>query len=320
MCNCHIGLYARFNDVQTARLQALAVRYGCNLDVVRDIHNDAAIAGYDVILGNPPTQLLPRAGRLKLLHLMSAGVNGYTNIDCYVNKQIILVNASGAYGLAISEWMLGMHLMLIKRLHIYRDHMRDGVWQRAGQVTSIHGSTVICVGLGDIGGSYAALAKALGAYVIGVRRTDGDTLPYVDEAYTVDRLPDVIGRGDCIAVSLPATDRTAGLISRDLIDRMKPDAILLNVGRGSVIDTDALCDALRDGRIGGAGLDVTHPEPLPPDHELWRLPNVIITPHVSGGDSLPATHDSIVDIMCRNVEDFLNGRPIAKTVSMREQY
>jgi phosphoglycerate dehydrogenase-like enzyme len=279
---------------------------------------ESRIGEYDIIFGNPPAAWMKRAVSLKLHQLNSAGADAYPR-EVYAND-VVLANASGAYGFAISEVMLGMQLTLIKNLHIYRDNQNQRLWQSAGKVTSVYGSTVLCLGVGDIGSCYARRVAALGARVIGIRRTAAALPDFLDEVYTQDELPKVVGRADMVALSLPNTDKTRHILSREIMGMMKPGACVINVGRGSAIDTEALCDMLESGRLGGAALDVTDPEPLPPEHRLWGIKNAFITPHSSGGYNLAATLDMIVDIVMENIERFMRGEKLARVVSFEERY
>jgi phosphoglycerate dehydrogenase-like enzyme len=232
----------------------------------------------------------------------------------------VLTNASGAYGLAISEYMLGVLLEMIKKLHIYRDNQLEANWSYSGQVKSIYHSTALIVGLGDIGGEFAKRLKALGAYTIGIRRKNPDKPDYLDELYFMDQLENLLPRADIVALSLPGTSLTYRVINRETLKLMKHDAVLINVGRGSAVDTDALCDALENGHLFGAALDVTDPEPLPKEHRLWKVKNAVITPHVSGGFSLQETHDRIVRISANNLEAILNGEKPANIVDLSAGY
>ncbi|MGI6707381.1 MAG: D-2-hydroxyacid dehydrogenase [Clostridia bacterium] len=273
----------------------------------------------NVIIGNPPIDMLEGSSRLEWLQLQSAGVGGYIK-EGVLPKDAILTNASGAYGLAISEYMLGVLLQLYKKLHLYRDQQAEAEWSYLGPVKSIYNSVALIVGLGDIGGEFAKRLKALGAYAIGIRRTNTQKPDYLDELYLMDKLEDLLPRADIIALSLPETPLTTGVINRRNLELMKRDAVLINVGRGTAIDTDALCDALEKERILGAALDVTDPEPLPKDHRLWRMKNVVITPHVSGGFSLAETHNRIVGISAHNLEAFLKGEPMENVVDFSAGY
>ena len=274
----------------------------------------------EIIVGLFPPERLKEAKYLRLLQLSFAGADRYV-VPGVLPEQVTLTNATGAYGLAISEHMVAVTLALSKKLHLYRDNMHERRWLDRGNVSSIYGSVVLTVGLGDIGGEFAKLMKGFGVYNIGVRRSRTDAKPeYVDELVGVDRLDEMLPRADIIALAMPGGPATAGIISRERIAMMKPTAFLINVGRGSAVDTEALCDALRSRRLAGAALDVTDPEPLPPDHRLWRMENALITPHVSGYYHHPATFGKIVDICIENISNYLCGKPLRNVVDPQTGY
>lgn len=271
----------------------------------------------DVIIGNLKPSLLKESKRLRLMQLNSAGTDGYIGA---LPEGAALTNASGAYGLAISEHMLGMMLMLLKHLHQYRDNQKHNLWKDMGNVSSVEGTRVLVVGLGDIGGDFARKAHALGAYTIGIRRTLSDKPDYLDELHQLDQLDNLLPDADVVALSLPGTPQTQNLFSKERIARMKRGAILLNVGRGSAVDTEALCDAVLEGRLGGAGLDVTQPEPLPADHRMWGIENILITPHISGNYHLQQTHDRIVQIAAENIRRLIKGEEFINIVDFSTGY
>lgn len=233
---------------------------------------------------------------------------------------VILTNASGAYGRAISEYMIGVLLVLYKKLYLYRDNQFLANWSYLGPVKTIYGSTALIVGAGNIGGEFAKRLSALGAYTIGIRRTDTSKPDYFDEVHLIDKLDELLPRADIVALSLPGTRRTNKVIDSKRLKLMKSDAVLINVGRGNVVDTEALCDALESGRLLAAALDVTEPEPLPKGHRLWRIKNAIITPHVSGRFSVQEILETIVDISAANLEAFLKGDKLANVVDLEEGY
>lgn len=272
----------------------------------------------DVILGNVSPALLSPADKLRWMQTQSAGVDGY--ISGCLPKNAVLTNATGAYGLAISEYMLAVWLELMKKLHVYRDVQHTGQWKDLGPVTSAWNSTVLVLGLGDIGGEFAKRAKAMGAKVIGVRRKGTDKPEYVDELIHTDKLDEYLPLADCVAITLPGTKETKGMFGAERLARMKDGAILLNVGRGSIVDGDALCAALQSGKLSGAGVDVTNPEPLPAEHPLWKQENAVITPHISGGFHLAETHDRIIRIMAENLAAFCTGRPLRNVVDFETGY
>lgn len=270
----------------------------------------------DILFGNVAPALVAEAKKLRLLQLFSAGTDGYIPA---LPEGCALTNTTGAFGLAISEHMLGMLLMLQKRLHQYRDNQNKHVWQDMGNVTSIEGATIVVLGLGDIGGEFARKVKALGAYTIGVRRTDANKPEYIDELCLTQELDHVLPRADVLAMSLPGTPETKHILDARRIAMLKNGAILLNVGRGSAIDLDALADAIERRGIR-AGLDVTDPEPLPPEHRLWTLEHALITPHVSGYFHLPETLNRMVCIAAENISRCRAGRPYLNAVNLETGY
>ena len=278
---------------------------------------DAAWA--DVILGNVPDFFLTGSPKLLWMQTGSAGVESYVRPGVLA-ENTLLTNATGAYGLAISEHMLGMLLELFKKLELYRDAQKDGQWKSLGAVKAVYGSTVLVLGMGDIGGEFGKRCKALGAKVIGVRRSNRQKPDYADEVHLLEDLDQLLPQADVVAVTLPGTEATRGLMNRERLAKMKEGAVLLNVGRGYIVDTEALCDALESGHLSGAGVDVTEPEPLPADHRLWRIPTALVTPHVSGFYHLEETHQRIVNIFVENLEHFRKGEPLRNQVDFSTGY
>lgn len=276
-------------------------------------------ADADAVFGNPPLKIVPELKGLRLLQLNSAGVNGYVEAIRDL-PGARLCNASGAYGLTLSEYMLGALLMLMRRLHQYRDAQPSGQWKNLGAVRSVWGARILVLGLGDVGTMFAQRAKAMGAYVIGMKRTPGAKPDCVDELRTIDALNEVLPTVDAVCMSLPDTPQTRGILSAARIDSMKAGAYVVNVGRGSAIDQDALVRALNEGRLGGAALDVTNPEPLPPDHPLWTAQNCVLTPHVAGGYSLSRTKELVIEIMLENLRAFTSGAPLRSEIPLDRGY
>ena len=264
----------------------------------------------EIIIGNIPSGDLQYCRNLKFLQLSMAGSDTFAG---KVPENVLLANSSGAYGLAISEHMLGMLLMLTKKLYLYRDNQNEAVWHDEGNVTSIFGSRVLTVGLGDIGGEFAKRCKSLGAYNIGIRRTMRSCPEFMDEMHTLDELDSLLPSADVVALALPNSEASRHLMNEARLRSMKRGAILLNVGRGSAVDTDALVKVLNEGLIM-AGIDVTDPEPLPQEHPLWHCTGIIITPHISGYYHLRQTQDTIIEIAACNIENYMNGRPIRHLV------
>ena len=277
----------------------------------------------DAVLGNVPVELIRQNERLEWFQSNTAGPDAYL-APGVLPERCVVTNATGAYGLAISEWMLGMWLGLQKDLFLYRDRQNRSEWAPTGHsVRSVYGSRVLCVGMGDIGSNFARRAHALGAEVVGVRRTVHPDTPCPDYCLRVvaqSQLDEELPEADLIALSLPGTPETNKLFNAERFTRCKDGAILINVGRGTTVDSDALVEALRSGKIFGAGLDVTDPEPLPADHPLWGEPGAIITPHNSGKFSLPKTLDNIVDIFIHNLKRYAEGLPLDNQVNRTTRY
>lgn len=270
----------------------------------------------EVILGNIPKELVKECAKLRLLHLNMAGADGYPEL---MPEGAYLANSSGAYGLAISEHMLGMLLAIKKKLYLYYENQLSSLWRDEGGVTSIEDAVVLSVGMGDIGGEFARKCKALGAYTLGIRRTMREKPDYLDELHTLDELDALLPRADVVALSLPTSRESVGLMNEKRLRLMKKGAVLINVGRGTAIVADDLVKVCGEGRIYAA-LDVTDPEPLPPDHPLWHTGNVYITPHISGFFHLPQTLDRIVKISAENLRRFSNGEQLLNLVDSATGY
>ncbi|MBR2812924.1 MAG: D-2-hydroxyacid dehydrogenase [Solobacterium sp.] len=270
----------------------------------------------DVILGNLPTDVIRRCTNLKWLQLDSAGANNYS----FLGDDVILTNASGAYGEAISEHMLAAMLMGLKNLGRYYDMQKEHESYNLGSVRTISCLKVLSVGMGDIGSSFAQKLSLLGAEVYGVRRSVHDVPDYVKGMYTMKNMDDILPECDVVALSMPETPETIRMFDEARLRRMKKDAILVNVGRGSAVDTDALFRVMRDGHLAAACLDVTDPEPLPKNHPLWTADRVYITPHISGRFNAEVTYDKVLAIFEKNLKHYLNGEPLENVVDKKIGY
>lgn len=315
----HILVALPLSQTQRERLCGAAPRFDYRF-TTQETATREEILWADAILGNVPVELIRQNDHLVWFQSNFAGPDPYLEPGV-LPANCLVTNATGAYGLAISEWMLGMWLALAKDLLLYRDRQHRHHWEAIERpVRSIAGSRVLCVGMGDIGSSFARRAHLLGAQVVGVRRHGGSCPDYclrvVDTAHLDEELP----QADVVALSLPGTPETYRMFDADRLARCKPGAILLNVGRGSTVDCDALAQAVQQGRLYGAAIDVTDPEPLPPDHPLWTLDTVLITPHISGRFSLPRTLENIVDIFAHNLQRFAAGQPLDNQVSRATRY
>ena len=272
-----------------------------------------------IILGNVAPDRLRGTEKLKWIQLNSAGTDGFT-AEGVLPKGCFLTNATGAYGLALSEHMLAMLFSLIKKLPLYAKDQEKHLWGDNGTVRSIYGTRTLVVGLGDIGGEFAMRMNALGSEVIGIRRNKAEKPDYLAALYQMDALSDLLPEADYVFTSLPGTKATYHIFDAAAFARMKEGAIFLNIGRGNAADNLALAEACNSGHLGGACVDVTEPEPLPADHPLWDAKNVLITPHVSGFYHLPETHERIIRIAAENLAAFRDGKEMRNLVDFETGY
>ena len=266
-----------------------------------------------------PAAALEDAPHLRWVQAGTAGVERLLRAGLLA-RGVQITNATGAHGDPMSELILSMMLafatgvnQLIRAQAEQRDlrgHILQNKFELAGQ-------TLCVIGLGDIGGTLARKAQALGMRVLGVRRTE-QPFPHVDQLVPVAQLTDALAQADHVALCLPLTSTTHRLIGEAELRAMPSHAYIYNVGRGASIDPVALIQALRAGWIAGAGLDVTEPEPLPSDSPLWAMPNVILSQHTSG--SSPHNANRITTIFANNLRRFLAGEPLQNVVDGERGY
>ena len=279
-----------------------------------------AIADFEVVYGYIPPALLPGAKSMRWLCSASAGVDHYLDDALWPHPDCLLSNSSGAYGPTISEHIVMLSLMLLRRMPEYQSALSRREWTCYTPIRSIAGSRVVMLGTGDIGSHTARRMKALGASVTGVCRSGRSGEPAFDRVLPLDGLDGVLPGADLLILALPATAETAGVLSRERLALLPPSAYVINVGRGSAIDQEALVEALQGGRLAGAALDVMVPEPLPADHPLWDCPNTILTPHVSGNMALGLTCDLDVELFCRDLAHYANREPLERLVDRARGY
>jgi len=243
------------------------------------------------------------ASRARWVQLPFAGIESFFEAGA-IDPARTWTCAKGVYGHATAEHALALILMTSRKLH---RHARDRGWTRHPGTRRLAGSTVLIVGTGGVGRALAEMLEPLRARILAVSRT-GAKVSGAERTKPVAGLGELVGEADFVVVAAALTPATRGLLGRDVLARMKPDAWVINVARGGLVDTDALVDALRAGRIGGAALDVTDPEPLPDDHPLWSFDDVIVTPHVANtvGMAIP----ELQGMVGRNVAAFARGEPL----------
>ena len=282
---------------------------------------DEALAEAEVLLtlSTMPADLLSRAPRLKWIQLTSPGADHLVHREVF-QSDIPVTTAGGIHVTPIGEYVLGMMIMLAKGWpHLFRAQQR-GEWARLTP-QGLEGKTVGVVGLGNVGQEVARLAKLLGMRVLAVRRSgapleSGEYL--VDEMFAPLDLLHVLSQSDYVVLALPLTEETHHIMGELAFQAMKSSACLINVSPGAVVDETALVRALKVGLIAGAGLDVFESEPLPPESELWKLRNVIISPHIAGTSE--RHNERVTNFFCENLKKYLNGQPLLNVIDKKRGY
>ena len=274
---------------------------------------EALKAQTTAVIGNIPPKDCLNYPRLEWLQTWSAGVNQYL-APGVLPATVRITNASGAYGQTVSEHLFAMMWSLMKNIPSYVRNQTGSRWHDEGRALSPAGMTAVIIGTGDIGSHFAGLCKAVGMDTIGVRRNPAHAAEHIDRMVGFDTLDDVLGEADVVALAVPSTPQTHHLLDARRLSMLKPTAIVLNGGRGDAIEPQGLCLALQAGRLRGAGLDVTEPEPLPADDPLWNEPRCLITPHVAGGNHLAVTEDRIIAIALENVRRYAAGEQLRNQI------
>lgn len=284
------------------------------------------VSDCEVIYSGGDASILSEMPRLKWCHTAFAGIGAYAESGVFDSGEVKLTNSSGAYGRTISEHIIMVTLMLMRQMYEYNKVINARCWVQDLPLRSIAGSSIAVIGTGDIGRNAAERYRALGAESVTGFSRSGRPAEGFDAVYNFsefDRLfsdPAFAGNVDVLLLCIPGTPASRGLLSRERIAMLSDRTFIINVGRGMVIDQDALIEALRERRIAGAALDVVYPEPLPEDHPLWDAPNCIITPHISGDMGLPYTVDMTVDFFCEDLKRFAAGQPLMHLADVKKGY
>jgi phosphoglycerate dehydrogenase-like enzyme len=283
---------------------------------------ETELADADVIVGwQVSPEQLAQAPRLRWFHAGSAGVE-HLDLRALHEHNVTLTNSRGVSAPNMAEHAIGMMVALARRFPRLMREQSAHSWRDEDthrEVRELGGETVLIIGTGEIGSQVASRAAAFGMRVEGLRRrTDADTPPNFARIWSVDQIGEALSGADHVVVTLPDTPGTRGLLDEAAFAACKPGAMIYNVGRGAVIDTDALVAALQSGHLGGAGLDVTEPEPLPVDSPLWDLENVLITAHTSGAS--PRYWERQEALVSDNLARYLDGSPLRNLVDYDHAY
>jgi phosphoglycerate dehydrogenase-like enzyme len=258
-------------------------------------------------------QELAQAPKLKWVHTSAVAVETLCLPELFA-RSIAVSNTRGVQAIPIAEHVMAVVLSLAKQIPFVLDNQRQARWAQNEFVDErlpwlLHGRTLGLVGVGTIGAEIARRAEAFGMRVIALRRRPAyGVIGHVERVYGIADLDDFLGQCRVLVIAAPLTPETQGLMGAAQFKRLPAGAIVVNVGRARIVDTDALIDALKSGHLGGASLDVFPQEPLPADHPLWKTPNVILTPHTSGFRQ--GHWDEVVQLYGDNIERWLKGEPL----------
>ncbi|MBP5492934.1 MAG: D-2-hydroxyacid dehydrogenase [Clostridiales bacterium] len=308
-------------EKQIEKIKATAVKAGAVLCFVEE--EKAIPEGFldaEVLYGFG-TETAKTSTALKWLCVPSAGVDYLMGPGAFANEDCILTNSSGAYGVTIAEHMIAVSLMMMRKLTLTYAETLQGVWGKPKPQKSLKDCRITVLGTGDIGSNFARRAKAFEPKaMVGVCRSGKSEETCYDQVVPISELDGILPSTDLLAMSLPDTAETKGILSKERLSLLPEGAYIVNVGRGSAIDEDALSELLEKEYLGGAALDVFRTEPLPKDSPLWKTKNLLITPHVAGNLTLEYTLDTNVDMFCEDLLNYAQGRPLKHIVDRKIGY
>lgn len=274
----------------------------------------------DIIYGFAPS-IVKTSKTLKWLCVPWAGVDSLMTPDYFANENCLLTNSAGAYGVSIAEHMIAVSLILMRRLDEFMTETKNGLWLSPRPQKSLKDCRITVLGTGDIGTTFAKRARAFEpAAIVGVCRSGKSDSQIYDKVLPVSQLDSILPQTDLLAMSLPATPETKGILSRERMDMLPEGAYIVNVGRGSAIDEEALAENLENEHLAGAALDVFQKEPLPAENRLWKIKNLLITPHVAGNMTLQYTKDKNVQMFLEDLKNFTEGKALKYLVDRKLGY
>jgi len=272
---------------------------------------------FDVDRPSAGPDLVQRAPCLRWIQSSSSGIGEWVRRLGLVESPVVVTNAAGIHARPLAEYVVFVMLYFAKSWARMLAEQRAHHWERCA-IDTIDGKTLGIVGLGRVGQAVAQLAKGLGVRVIGLRRRTDGVDPGIDAVFGPDRLADLLAQSDYVALSLPHTSETVGLIGAAELATMRQGSVLINIARGSIVDESALIEALRSGHLGGAALDVVGREPLAADSPLWDMPNVLITPHSMS--TAAVENELLTRLFCDNLRRYLDGQPLLNVFDKRRGY
>ncbi len=276
----------------------------------------AELSDAEIFFGFHTPEVFRHAEHLRWIQTTSAGMERLLEAEL-VERGLIITNACGVHGPAVSEMAWALTLAVARGLPTFFRQQQQHHWEH-GPLYDLDGHTAGIIGLGGIGRRYAKVAAAFGMRVLAVDLHRPPKPDEVEDVWTLDRLDELLQSVDVLLISCPYSSETRGLINRERLARMKPTAILVNIARGGIVDEQALAEALRAGRLAGAGIDVCETEPLPAESPLWDVPNLVITPHCAGLSSHRARR--LTEFFCENLRRYLAGEPLSNVIDQQKGY
>jgi len=296
------------NDEQKKRLESISSNY----QFVYEKADDA-----NIIIGNYTPSELKNFKNLEWIQTSAVGVDAFVKPGI-LNDGVILTNAVDVHSQEVAEHILGMMMAMIKKIYLYRDNQKDHSWNDEGKVKSIQGLRVAIIGFGNIGKNLAKTLKAMGMYVIAVKRNIDVKLENVDELYSNNDLDKAISDVDVVVTILPGTKENTHLFTLDTFKKMRKDTILVNAGRGNLYSEEVLKEVLEQHIIEAIGMDVFEVEPIAKENNLWDYKNLVVTPHVAGYFHLKEAFETYMDLVCENLRRYANNEELKYIVAERD--
>ncbi|HEY4517254.1 MAG TPA: D-2-hydroxyacid dehydrogenase [Candidatus Paceibacterota bacterium] len=306
-----------FHQAHEGKIRATA---GNNAEVVITAPDEAPAHYADAeVIAAFPMRIpdIAKTPTVKWLHSFSAGVDRILS-PAMIDSDILVTNSSGIHATPIAEHILGVCLMFVRRFHDALRNQEKHIWQKLEPLGELREKNILIVGLGEIGTEAARLAHAFGAHVSAVSRSPKNKTTFVERLEKSDHLDAMLPEADFVVITLPHTDETHHLFDEKKFALMKKVAVVINIGRGGIVNELDLIEALQKGTIAGAALDVFEKEPLPGDSPLWDMPNVIITPHHSGLSE--KYMDRAVELLCKNLAAYQKGEELPNEVNKKLGY
>lgn len=294
------------------KIKVTSVTSGHGEEIAKHLKDADIVAGFPWVISS-----IKVAKKLKWIHTFSAGMDKVLTPEV-VKSKVIVSNSSGIHAIPIAEHVLGFMLNFTRKFyHSFRKQQKK-VWERNQDLTELRDKTVLVIGLGNIGTQVARLSSCFGAHIMAIKQDIKDKPEFVSKVYSINHLEKILSKADFVVLCLPLTPQTHHLFNMKKIKLMKKSAVLINIGRGGLINEKELIEALDKKIISGAGLDVTEEEPLPKESKLWKMENVVITPHHSGWSE--KYMDRAIDLFCLNLQAYLKGERLPNLVDKARGY